>query len=261
MKNAQCEHVVCDAHDQPAASAPRRGLGLGHEFPVPAHGHAGRSTPERVDLAASAQGAAGGTYHDLASVVANEDPEVFLFAHSDGGSGEFSLEQCKIARIGLILDSEVIRVAHWWLPCRRLGGERLFERSGVVEVGAENAAAPDLYAQHVVSTGSHWAPSHAMRPRSFQPRPAPARSQQRANDETGWEKLRGTVCMAVPAPAVLKWAPNSAASSASILQSLQASAVASLRRSRLTAQPHPRPNHAARIPSHAVLPEKQAARL
>jgi hypothetical protein len=61
MKNAQCEHVVCDAHDQPAASAPRRGLGLGHEF-----------------------------------------------------------------------------------PCRRLDGEHLFERGGVVEVGAENAAAPDL---------------------------------------------------------------------------------------------------------------------
>lgn len=155
MKNAQCEHVVCDAHDQPAARRravasawamssraspwPRwavdpRACGSGSIRPrycrrhMPRSGRCGRGRRSRS--------------LPLRPLRRRRRRRVFL-------------EQCKIARIGLILDGEVIRVAYRWLPCRRLGGERLFERGGVVEVGAENAAAPDLYAQPVVSIGSH----------------------------------------------------------------------------------------------------------
>ena len=75
--------------------------------------------PERVDLAASAPDAGGGTGHDPAGVVADEDPELFLFARpdgGDGGGGEFVLEQRQVARIRVVLDDEVIRAAHGRFP-------------------------------------------------------------------------------------------------------------------------------------------------
>jgi hypothetical protein len=68
-----------------------------------------------VDLAASAPRSARGPRHDPAVVITGEDPEVFLFAQSNGGhggGGEFLLEQCKITRIGFVLDGEVIRAVH-----------------------------------------------------------------------------------------------------------------------------------------------------
>jgi len=49
--------------------------------------------------------------------------------------------------------------------------------------------------------------------------------------------------MAVPAPAVLKWAPSGAGVLGEHPAILQASAVAGRWRSRLTAQAHPRLNH------------------
>ena len=56
------------------------------------------------------------------------------------------------------------------------------------------------------------------------------------------------MCTAVPAPAVLKWAPNAATSFGEHRAILQARAVASLWRSRPTAQAHPRLNHCSTTP-------------
>src|SRR4249919_2482683 len=49
-----CQHVIGEAHDQSAASAPRRGLGLSHEFACQPVTALRAVDPERVDLAASA---------------------------------------------------------------------------------------------------------------------------------------------------------------------------------------------------------------
>jgi hypothetical protein len=71
--------------------------------------------PECVDLATSAPEAARGTCHDPASVVAEKDPELLLstYANScDRGGRELLLEQRQIARIGVILDDEVMWAAH-----------------------------------------------------------------------------------------------------------------------------------------------------
>jgi hypothetical protein len=79
--------------------------------------------PERVDLTAFVPDTGGGTCHDPVGVVADEDADLLLFAHSDDGGGggrEFVLEQGKITRIGFVLDDEALCATHGSRLCQFL---------------------------------------------------------------------------------------------------------------------------------------------